>query len=341
MTGISRIAVRFVLATVLTVLGAVAHAAALEIRSFVITVSDIDRAVAFYESALHCRRIADRVIESNELVRLTGVSNARVRRATLQLGDERIELEQYLPPGRVTGSINARSQDLSFQHIAIVVRDMKRAFAHLAKHSIGAISAAPQTLPESNQAAAGIKAFKFRDPDGHPLELLEFPPDKGNPKWHQRADDRLFLGIDHSAITVADTERASRFYRDVLGMRIAGQSLNHGPTQEALDGAPGAVVRVTGLRPGRARGPGLEFLHYLQPTDGRNVLAGTQASDIAYTRVVLEVADIVALLPRLVAHWAEIVSEGVVSGTPFGPGKSLMIRDADGHAVVLIQPDHE
>ncbi|MFN0303964.1 MAG: VOC family protein [Burkholderiales bacterium] len=325
-------------ALLFTLAATVAHAAALDIRGFVMTVSDLDRAVAFYESALYFKRTDERLIEGNGVARLTGIDNPRVRRATLHLGDERIALEQYL--GRESTPVKARSQDLSFQRIAIVVSDMQRATAHFARYSIGAISSGPQTLPEWNKAAAGIKAFKFRDPDGHPLELLEFPPDKGNPKWREGVGARLFLGIDHSAITVSDTERASAFYRDVLVMRIAGQSLNSGTTQEQLDDAPGAVVRVTGLRPALARGPGLEFLHYLTPTDGRAAQAGLRASDLVYTRVLLEVDDIEALLPRLVTHRVEIVSEGIVSDSPFGPGKALMVRDPDGHAVVLTQrPD--
>ncbi len=138
-----------------------------------------------------------------------------MRPATLQLGDVRIEREQHLPAGREKKSVSARSQDHSFQPIAIVVAD---------------------------------------------------------PKWREAVGARLFLGIDHSAITVADTERSTTFYRDVLGMRVAGQSLNSGPTQEQLDDAPGAVVRVP--------------------------------------------------------------------DSPFGPGKALMVRDPDGHAVVLTQrPD--
>jgi hypothetical protein len=34
-----------------------------------------------------------------------------------------------------------------------------------------------------------VQAFKFRDRDGHPLELLYFPPGQGRPIWHQQAKD--------------------------------------------------------------------------------------------------------------------------------------------------------
>ena len=136
---------------------------------------------------------------------------------------------------------------------------------------------APQLLPKTIPNAAGIRAFYFRDPDGHPLEILQFPPDKGDPKW-QRANGRLFLGIDHTAIVVKNTEASLAFYRDVLGFRVAGESLNFGTEQEHLNNVAGARLHITGLRSGR--GPGIEFLEYLAPTDGRPVSRRTSAPTI-------------------------------------------------------------
>jgi catechol-2,3-dioxygenase len=76
--------------------------------------------------------------------------------------------------------------------------------------------------------AAGIQAFYFKDPDGHPLEILRFPPDKGDAKWHLPTE-KLFLGIDHTAIVVRNTEDSLKFYRDVLGLTVVGESENYGP----------------------------------------------------------------------------------------------------------------
>jgi len=120
-------------------------------------------------------------------------------------------------------------------------------------------------LPAWNPDAGGIRAVYFRVPDGHPLELIQFPPGKGEARWQQK--DRLFLGIDHSAIAVRDTETSLGFYRGRLGLHIAGASENWGIEQERLSAAPGARVRITGLR--AQAGPGIELLHYLSPTDGR------------------------------------------------------------------------
>jgi hypothetical protein len=81
--------------------------------------------------------------------------------------------------------IDSRSNDLWFQHfaIAIAVSDMDRAYAHLRSFPIKPISMEPQTIPPDNKASAGVRAFKFKDPDGHNLELIWFPLDKGQDKW--------------------------------------------------------------------------------------------------------------------------------------------------------------
>ena len=94
--------------------------------------------------------------------------------------------------------------------MAIVVSDMAKAYEVLQRHQVRQISPEPQTIPPSNVPAAGIKALKFRDPDNHDLELLWFPPGKGAAGWHQ-SGDRLFLGVDHTAITVGATRRAWPF----------------------------------------------------------------------------------------------------------------------------------
>ncbi len=63
--------------------------------------------------------------------------------------------------------------------MAIVVSDMDRAYTHLRSFPIEPISIEAQTIPPDNKASGGVRAFKFKDRDGHNLELIWFPPDKG------------------------------------------------------------------------------------------------------------------------------------------------------------------
>ncbi len=324
----------FVVALWLLASAALAHAP--EIRGIALTVADLDHSVAFYEGALGFREVATGVIADDETDALTGLSSTRIRHATLQLNDERIELQQYLSaPGRPL-PVDSRSNDLWFQHFAIVVRDMDAAYAQLSRYSVQAISSAPQTIPASNPAAAGIRAYKFRDPDGHPLELLQFPLGKGNPKW-QRPGTDLFLGIDHSAITVASTRVSLRFWVDLLGLSVAGGSLNTGPAQAQLDGTPGAVVRITGLRAPHPGGLGLEFLQYLSPEDGRANLAAARPNDIAHVHVVLEVDDLGGLVDELSRAGVAFISRQPARAHGMPPASGVMVKDPDGHAVLLVR----
>ena len=267
-----------------------------------VTVSDLDRAIAFYTTVL-----AFELVRTTEATGPGDVPGARTRVARLRLGEELVELTEYLVPKGRAIPADSRSNDRWFQHIAIVVADMERAFAWLSGHGVEPVSAGPQRLPDWNPSAGGIRAFYFKDPDGHVLEVLAFPPDKGDPKW-RRPSDRLFLGVDHTAIVVADTAQSLRFYRDALGLMVAGESENWGPEQARLNDVPGARLRITTLR--APRGPGIEFLEYLSPRDGRRLGWQPRSNDLV--------------------HWHTML----VAREPARPLPAL-IRDPDGHALLV------
>ena len=223
------------------------------VDSIGMTVSDMDRSVV-----LAFKPVSDVEVDGPEYDQLWGIFGVRARVVRMQLGEQQLELIEFLAPPDVRPiPVPSYSHDLWFQHFAIVVRDMEAAWAQLRKHHVRQISPRPQTIPISNPAAAGIKAIKFRDPDGHNLELLWFPEGKGNPIWKKPGSD-VFLGIDHTAMTVRSTENSTKFYRDLLGMTVAGGTLNMGTTQQYLDSLPGARTRVTGLAP-QIGPPGLDF----------------------------------------------------------------------------------
>jgi catechol 2,3-dioxygenase-like lactoylglutathione lyase family enzyme len=227
--------------------------------------------------------------------------------------------------------------DRWFQHVAIIVSDMDRAYARLREHRVQHASPAPQRLPDWNPKAGGIRAFYFRDPDGHFLEVLWFPAGKGDAKWH-RATERLFVGIDHTAIVVADTESSLRFYRDALGLTVAGESENYGPEQEWLNNVFGARLRITTLR--APAGPGVELLEYLTPRDGRPTPVDLKANDLAHWQVRLVVSDASAAYRVAREAQASLVSGGgiVVSDPRLGFRRGVLLRDPDGHAVELVEP---
>jgi catechol 2,3-dioxygenase-like lactoylglutathione lyase family enzyme len=297
------------------------------------TVSDMDRSVAFFSDVLSFHKTADREVSGEAYDRLNGVFASRLRIVRLRLGGEELELTEYLTPRGRPVPVDSRSNDRWFQHVAIIVSDMDAAYVRLRQHGVRHSSPEPQRLPDWNPNAGGIKAFYFQDPDGHPLEILQFPAGKGDPKW-QRADGRLFLGIDHTAIVVGDTATSLAFYRDLLGLRVAGESVNYGPEQERLNAVFGARLRISALR--AAAGPGIEFLEYLVPRDGRTA-QGIKANDVAHWETTLVAPAVDRVFEGLLAsRW--LMSPSVVSiPDPTRLDKRVLAVDPDGHAVKVVE----
>jgi catechol 2,3-dioxygenase-like lactoylglutathione lyase family enzyme/glycerol uptake facilitator-like aquaporin len=299
------------------------------------TVADADRSIAFYREVLSFEKVSDVELWGDEVDRLQGIFALRMRVVRMRLGDEEIVLNEYLTPRGRPVPVDSRSHDRWFQHVAIIVSDMDRAYARLREHRVEHASPAPQTLPRWNPKAGGIRAFYFKDPDGHPLEILEFPPDKGDARWHRPTED-VFLGIDHTAIAVGDTAASLRFYRDVLGLQVAGESENHGGEQERLNAVFGARLRITTLR--AASGPGIELLEYLSPRDGRPIPADQRPNDLAHWQTTLLVDDPEQISRRLREDRAAFLSAGVVAGLPegfLGLDRAFLVRDPDGHALQI------
>ncbi|MGH7516782.1 MAG: VOC family protein [Gemmatimonadales bacterium] len=307
------------------------------VASVGLTVSNLDRSLAFYTGVLGFEKVAEREVSGDGYGRLVGVAGAKARVVTLRLGEETLELTEYLVPRGRPAPSDWRSNDRWFQHVAIIVRDMDSAFARLEAAGVRPASAnGPQRLPDWNRNAGGIRAFYFRDPDDHPLEILWFPAGKGLAKWHAPTE-RLFLGIDHTAIVVKDTRRSLAFYRDALGLDIAGASENYGPEQANLNNVPGARLRITSLRAGG--GPGIEFLQYLAPKTGRAFPRDARANDLVHWQTRLVVPDAGLAAARLQAEGAEFISPGAVGVESTGAGLlGLQVRDPDGHVLQLVEP---
>ena len=294
-----------------------------------ITVSDMDRSLDFFSRILGFVPVSDVEVTGDAYEQLRDVFPIRMRVVRLALGREHVELTEYLAPRGRPAPADARSNDRWFQHVAIVVRDMDRAYEWLHDQRVTHVSPEPQRLPDWNPNAGGIRAFYFRDPDGHPLELIWFPPGKGDPRW-QQPTDQLFLGIDHTAIAVGDTAKSLAFYRDVLGFRVAGGSENSGPEQERLNAVRGAHLRITSLR--AADGPGIEFLEYLAPRNGRPFPADERANDLVHWQTRLIARDEGAL---------ESVGSGhpvTIPGHELGFARGVTVRDPDGHSLEVVEP---
>jgi catechol 2,3-dioxygenase-like lactoylglutathione lyase family enzyme len=249
-----------------------------------------DRLAAFYVQALGFRDLG-------------GEATAR----RLQFGDSRLELAES-PDGQPYPEL-VPGWDLRFQHFALAVPDMATAFDRLGRTSGWcAISTdGPQQLPA---ASGGAVAFKFRDPEGHPLELLHLPMDPL----------QGVARIDHSAISISETFESLTFYQ-TLGLRFTGGSMNRGPEQDRLDGVHNAIVEVSALETEARAPPHVELLCYRRGPRQRGPGAGLD--DVAATHLIFTVAT-GEDLNRLAREF----SPRVVARPRRG---AVLLRDPDGH----------
>lgn len=291
------------------------------------TVADLAQASAFYCDALGFHITHEPTFAGSAWGELIGVASTRAASMTLRLGAQEVELVAFDPHGKRYPP-SSGSADLWFQHIAIVVSDMDAAYQKLCRYSFEPISVrGPQQLPPSS---GSVIAYKFRDPDGHPLELIQFPAGSGSPVWQQKK--ALFLGIDHSAVDVGNLEQSIDFYTSALGFRVASRSVNSGLTQQRLDCAQEDVVDVVALQPVSAGPPHIELLAYRNPK-GRRIPLDARSDDIFADRLVLQVGDLTCLSDSLHARNVEFVSPHVV--TVSACHQAVLIRDPTGHLLLL------
>ena len=308
------------------------------VESVGITVREMDRSLDFYTKVLGFTKVDDLEYHGEQVEKLKGIFGINIRVVRLQLGDEFIELTDYLTSGGRSIPEDQKSNDLFFQHIAIVVNDMDKAYQHLRKFNVEHVSTAPQTLPKSIPEAEGVKAFYFHDPDNHNLELIYFPPGKGQTKWQSKTA-KIFLGIDHTAIGVSSSDNSHLFYTGILGIERKGDSWNKGMEQEHLNNVEGASLHITGYR--AAKGPGVEFLQYLYPGPGKKYPADSKSDDLWHWQTNLVVDDAEAVYKKFRDGNAVFISRELIHQLDGGVStKSFLVRDPDGHAVLIKEYVH-
>ena len=286
-------------------------------------VSDLDRAEDDYVATFGCS-VEQRGDIDPSLTSVLCIRQAHGRRSLLRLGRERIELLEFTDSAGRPYPPGSTSTDLWFQHMAIVVNDMTHAHQRVMtnRHFRPISRNGPVRLPGNS---GGVTAFKFRDQDGHPLELLAFPEGRVPDEWRTANGTRAFLGIDHTAIGVSDTASSARFFGSVFGFSAGAHTENRGPEQADLNDVNDVQVNVTRLAPDLPA-PRLELLNYHVGTRGP-IPPDTASNDIAATHSVVQVASLGPTAAALARR-----------GTPLA-GDDLMILHSGLRAALVPGPD--
>src|SRR5262245_58034328 len=101
-----------------------------------LSVSDMDRSVDFFSKVLAFEKVSDVEVAGEAWEHLEGVFGLRKRVVRMRLGDEQIELNEYLVPRGRAIPVDSRSNDRWFQHVAIIVSDMDAAYRRLREFKV-------------------------------------------------------------------------------------------------------------------------------------------------------------------------------------------------------------
>src|SRR5215472_15755513 len=288
-------------------------------------VSDLNRAEDDYVTTFGCT-VEHRADIEPALTGVLCIPPARGRRSLLRLGRERIELLEFTDSAGRPYPPDSTSTDLWFQHMAIVVNDMTDAHQRvMANRRLRPISRdGPVRLPDSS---GGATAFKFRDHDGHPLELLAFPQGHVPRAWRSASGAGPFLGVDHTAIAVSHSAGSAEFFGSVFRFSAGARSENRGPEQDALDDVDDVHVSVTRLAPDLPA-PRLELLQYHVGTR-RPIPPDTASSDIVATHSVVRVASLDATAAALADRGSALAADDLMILR--GGIRAALIPGPDGH----------
>jgi catechol 2,3-dioxygenase-like lactoylglutathione lyase family enzyme len=290
-----------------------------------LVVADLDRAEDDYVATFGCS-VEQRGEIEPALIGVLCIRQTRGRRSVLRLGRERIELLEFTDLAGRTYPPDSTSTDLWFQHMAIIVNDMadahrrvmaNRGFRPISRHG-------PVRLPDGSGA---VTAFKFRDHDGHPLELLAFPQGRVPRAWRSADGAGPFLGVDHTAIAVSHSARSAEFFGSVFGFSVGARTENRGPEQDALDDVDDVHVTVTRLAR-ELPAPRMELLRYHAGTR-RPIPPGTGNNDIVATHAVVRVASLDATAAALAHRGTPLARDHLM--TLRGGMRAALVSGPDGH----------
>ena len=291
-------------------------------------VVQLDRSTAFYQDRLGFLPIGPAFIMERALAAELGFGARDINVQRLRLGEEELELVEAGPNARPYTSPNT-SADLEFQHLAVRCMDIDIAFTRLYRED--SVSVLPTTISRGSDGgpapirlpdgSGGVTAFKFRDPDGHPLELLQ-------PAGDENARSTVRAGVDHTAISVSSAPSSIAFYADSLGLTMNAYQTNSGSEQGLLDALENPIVDVVSLQTTSESSPHLELLAYRRPIAAQSP-TGASATDIVSDRIVVRCSDLSRLASNLGMPSRHI--------RPTSEGPILLFQGPDGHYLLAIE----
>ena len=267
--------------------------------SFSPIVKDVDKSLAFYRSLLGVAppsQVTPTAFSNDSaLANFLGTPTAQIGVATVRIPGTMMNVEIVDFKDIDRKAVQPRLQDPGAVMLILLVRDVDALLGRMKNEGVHVVTTGglPVNLNEETRAVV------IQDPDGFHIELLQLDP---LPETTAPASSNV-IG-SRFALTVEDTERTMRVFRDVLGFKPQS-----GPFTDAanrLMNTPGALIRRTA-----AQVPGspleINFLEF-KGIDRKPINARIQ--DPGATRLQLRVRDVDTTVKSLKAAGGQVVTTG-------------------------------
>ena len=294
-------------------------------------VQDLDKAIDFYGGLLGLTvppppTPGPRPVNTDPaLLGMFGMPGAQLRFVTARIPGATVGVEIVEVRGLEKKAVHPRPQDPGGTTLILLVRDINAAFAPLKKAGVPIVT--PGGEPLAFGANNGARGVIVADPDGHYVELLQ-----PNPLPETTAPEGSNIIGARVRMTVADTDKTMRVYRDVLQFQPQVGAFGTIPLLDLM-GLKGSQLRLT-----NAQVPGsplrLEFIE-IKGVDRMPIRPRLQ--DPGATRLQLRLRDLDAAIGKLKTAGSAVVSSGGAPATLNGGIRAAIMPDPDGIFFVLIQ----
>jgi catechol 2,3-dioxygenase-like lactoylglutathione lyase family enzyme len=262
------------------------------------------------------------------LTEMYGVKE-RARNMTLRIPGADIGVEPMQWSASKGKLLQPRLQDPGAAQLVLSVRDLDEFLMYLTKGGVKVVTPGGKPVAFNNSDGKG-RAVIVQDFHGYYVRLVEpdpLPPAQGA----NGAGAGAYIMGANVAVSVDDTEKAARFYKDALGVNVQlGDGFQSDPNELAILGMKGNVQ----YRHSVVMFPAKNQLHLIEfkGIDRKPIHPGIVDPDAVVLRVSVRGMD--ALYSKVKTANAQIVS---VSGAPYLNGRTrwLMLRDPDG---IYVQP---
>jgi catechol 2,3-dioxygenase-like lactoylglutathione lyase family enzyme len=293
-------------------------------------VTNYDQTLAFYGGLLGLQSPPPRIISAKDtpfpvLLNLQGLPEARMKWSHVTIPGTTWWSEP-LEYGDVDRQpVQPRLQDPGVATTILYVRDVDAMLARLRKAGTPVVTPGLSPVQAAFGASNG-RAILVRDPDGYLVELVQpptFPADAP-------AADVIGAGV---RLTIGDTERTMRVYRDIMGFQPHVGSFVRNEGYASLTGVNAEVKLTTAQVPGE---PSLTFeFAEFRGLDRKPMR--TRIQDPGSMKFQFVVRNVDAAAAKLTSAGGTIVSVGGKQVNLGAAGPHIIVRDPNNFYLILQQ----